>query len=72
MPVKHCNQYSKNSAWLLVFVSIVTKTMSRARTGCIGILRNYSDKSTLGHVLRPQPVLKPIIEVDIVQKFRVD
>nr|CAD7457493.1 unnamed protein product [Timema tahoe] len=39
----------ENSAWLVAFVSMVTKTLSRAQEVCIGIVHDYSDISKLGH-----------------------
>nr|CAD7454727.1 unnamed protein product [Timema tahoe] len=45
------HRHRENSTQLVAFVSMVTKTLSRAREDCIVILHNYSDRSTLGHVI---------------------
>nr|CAD7410551.1 unnamed protein product [Timema cristinae] len=49
MPVKQLNRHRENSARLVAFIFMVTKTLSRAREDYIGILQDYSDRSTLGH-----------------------
>nr|CAD7201248.1 unnamed protein product [Timema douglasi] len=56
LPVKHRNRHHEISAWLVAFISMVTKSLSSAREGCIGILRDYSDRSTLGHLIANAPI----------------
>nr|CAD7399312.1 unnamed protein product [Timema poppensis] len=65
--VKHSNQHHESNAWLVAFISMVTKTLMRAQAGCIGILRNYLDRSTLGHVIT-NAIIKGMSSVEQVRR----